>query len=307
MFMNKRIRRQSGFGLVELMVGLAVGMIVVVAALSLLTTTMASSNDSIKMTRLDQELRQVMSMLSRDLRRATSWDPAVDVVRVSLADPLTLSANTGSVTVTSSGGNLDDIGAKAVGGTLVYKNGTTVYRGSITAYSGGSYTVSISAPWPATVVATDGVPASSWNILRPESTVITDADAVAGTPGSCLLIVYDTDASGIYTNYSAGSPETPNEFYGYRYDSTDEAVETRTSDTGTCAAGGSGWENLTDENTVEITSFSITDNSPATLSSNGFTIEVREFTVSITGNLKSDPSVERTLQETVRVRNDRVS
>jgi len=305
------MRRQSGFGLVELMIGLAVGLIVVAAALSLLSTSMARSNDNIKMTRLDQELRQVMSMLSRDLRRATSWDPAADVVRVSLAHPLTLSGINGNVTVTSSTGNLDAIGAKAVGGTLVYsvreydavaaKDVVTVYQGSITAYNGGSksYSVTISSAWPASVVV-DGLPAGGWGILRPESSVTSS--------GTCLLIVYDTNASGTYTNYSAGPPETPNEFYGYRYDSADKAVETRTSGTGTCAPGGTGWENLTDNNTVEIIDFSVTDNSPDVLSgacdTPGFFVGVREFTISITGQLKTDSSVVRTLQETIRVRND---
>ena len=296
-----RSRRQSGFGLVELMIGLLVGLIVVAAALSLLSTTMASSNDTIRMTRLDQELRQVMTMLTRDLRRATIWDTAVDVTRVSLAHPLTLSGNTGDVTVTSSSGNLNDIGGKAIGGTLVYKNGTTVYRGSITAYNSGTkiYSVTISTAWPTTVVDVDGVPASSWSILRPESTLTAP---ISGTPGTCILFAYDTDASGTYDS---------SERFGYRYDATDKAVEIRTSaaSTDTCTTGGT-WENLTDENTIEITNasdFSVTNNSPATLTSSGFSIDVREFTIRITGRLKADPSVVRTLQETVRVRNDRVS
>lgn len=313
MFMNKRIEQQSGFGLIELMVGLVVGMIVVAAALSLLTTTMASSNGSIKMTRLDQELRQVMTMLSRDLKRATSWDPAADVVRVSLSDRLILSANTGSVTVTSidvkgaigNTGNLDAIGAKAVGGTLVYsvreydavaaKDVVKVYQGSITAYDSGSksYSVTISSAWPA-IVATDGVPASSWNILRPESTLTQSA--------TCLLFASGNDLSGTYAD---------SERLGYRYDVTDKAVEIRKSGASadTCASGGD-WENLTDENTVEITDFSVTDNSPDVLcgagSTPGFFVAVREFTVSITGHLKADTDVERTLQETIRVRNDNV-
>ncbi len=235
MFVITRTRRQSGFGLVELMIGLLVGMIVVAAALSLLSTTMASSNDNIKMLRLDQELRQVMTMLTRDLRRATIWDPAVDVTRVSLAHPLTLSGISGNVTVTSSS-NLDGIGAKAVGSTLVYKNGTTVYQGSITAYNSGSknYSVMISTAWPATAVD-DGVPAGSWNILRPESTITTDPTT---GPATCILFAYDTDASGTYTSYSASAPSTPNEFFGYRYDIPDKAVETRKSSAGTCAGGG---------------------------------------------------------------------
>ncbi len=306
-------RRQFGFGLVELMIGLLVGMIVVAAALSLLSTTMASSNDNIKMLRLDQELRQVMTMLTRDLRRATIWDPAVDVTRVSLAHPLKLSGNTGSVTVTSSSGNLDDIGAKAVGGTLVYTVqeddpltlvilfAPKVYKGLITAYNSGSkiYSVTISTAWPATVV-----PASSWSILRPESTITTDPTTGSGT---CILFAYDTDASGTYTNYSASAPSTPNEFFGYRYDIPAKAVETRKSSAGTCAGGGGNWENLTDENTIKITNFSVTNNPHTALTSSGFSIDVRVFTISITGQLKSDPSVVRTLQETVRVRNDRLS
>lgn len=298
MFIMNRRARQAGFGLVEMMIGILVGLIVVAAATSMLSTTMASSNDNIKMTRLDQEMRQVMTMLSRDLKRATLWDPAADVFRVSATSPLTLSAVSGNVTVTSTSGNLGDVGDKAVGGTLIHKVGSTIYRGTITAFGGGAYSVTITGTdWPAKAITTDGVPAGGWNILRPESAITTDA--VAGTPGVCLLITYDTDASGTYGN---------SERFGYRYDATDEAVEIRTSAASgdTCTTGGS-WENLTDDNTVQITAFSVTDNSPATVVSSGFNVNVREYTISITGNLKTDTSVERTLQETIRVRNDQLS
>ncbi len=294
MLITARPNRHSGFGLVELMIGLAVGMIIVGAALSLLTTTMASSNSSIKMTRLDQELRQTMTMLTRDLRRATNWDAAADVLRVSLADPLTLSGNSGTVTVTSSAGNLGDIGVKAVGGTLVYtikESGVLhVYRGTVTAYNAGSYTVTLSGTWPADIIK-NGIPAGNWNILRPES--------VLTSSGTCVLFASDTDFSGTYAN---------NERYGYRYDSVAKAVEIRTSgaSTDTCTSGGT-WENLTDENTVEITNFTVTDNSPASFVSAGFNVDLREYTITLTGQLKSDPSVKRTIQETVRVRNDRLS
>lgn len=297
-------RRQSGFGLVELMIGLLVGMIIVAAALSLLTTTMASSNDSIKMTRLDQELRQVMTMLTRDLRRATNWDPAADVLRVSLADPLTLSGNTGSINVTSTGGRLGEIGAKAVGGTMIYtvKDGgvITVYRGHIDSYTSAdeSYQVTLSAPWPDDVIK-HGVPAGNWNILRPESTLVD-----SGTnPGTCLLFVSDHDFSGTYDDAGAS-----NERLGYRYDANEDAVEVRIEGaSGDTCTGGGTWENLTDNNTVKITEFEVTDNSPDSFDSAGFTIELREFTIKIAGQLKSDPSVKRTIQETVRVRNDRLS
>lgn len=293
--LSTRTKMQSGFGLVELMIGIAVGMIVVAAAMSLMTTTLSNSNDSIKMARLDQELRQVMTMLTRDLRRATAWDASVDVTRVSLTTPLTMSDTSGSVTVTSSAGNLGGIGIRAVGGTLVYKNGSTVYRGSITGYSGGSFTVALNGTWPAVVKTTDGVPAASWGILRPES--------VLTVSGTCVLFAADMDLdtgiSGAYEN---------SERYGYRYDDPEDAVEVRTSGASAdgCSSGGS-WTNLTDEGLVRITDFSVTDNSPDTLTTSGFNIDVREYTISITGQLKADAGTERTLQETVRVRNDRLS
>lgn len=290
--LNTRTKAQSGFGLVELMIGVVVGMIVVAAAMGLMTTALSNSNDNIKMARLDQELRQVMTMLSRDLRRATSWDASVDVARVSLVSPLTLSATSGDVSVTSASGNLADIGARAIGGTLVYKNGTTVYQGSITGYSGDAFSVTIGTAWPASTIVADGVSASSWSILRPESTL-----TISGT---CILFVADNDFSG--GMYDTG------ERFGYRYDSAEKAVEARTSGASAdgCSSGGT-WTNLTDEGLVEVTDFSVTDNSPATLVASGFDINVREFTISITGRLKADTGVVRTLQETVRVRNDRLS
>lgn len=294
------LKRQKGFGLVELLIGSAIAMIILAAASTVLLSSLTSNRDSIRMSRLDQELRQVMTMIVRDLRRASAWDPAVDVTRISMADPLTLSSNAvGAATVTSSAGNLGSIGDKAEGGTLVYYNGTTVYTATIGTFdeANNRYNVTITGTaWPATVTTMDGVPAGAWSILRPGTTVTTDA--VAGTPGECLLFAYDTDASGTYDS---------NEHFGYRYNDTDDAVETRTSGAigNTCDSGGS-WENITDENSVAITSFSVT-NTPINVANSGMTVSVREFTIGITGNLKSDPSVIRTLQETIRVRNDGLS
>lgn len=300
--MNQPASRQSGLGLVELMIGLLVGMIVVAAATSMLTTTLFSSNDSIKMARLEQEMRQVMTMLSRDLRRATAWDAAVDVARVSLADSLTLDALSGTtVKVSSSAGNLDGIGAKGVGGTLVYYDGTTVHQGTITGYtaSGETFTVSIATAWPAGTATLDGVPQGAWTILGPEPVITVS--------GNCFLFAYDTDLTGVITPTGA-NPTGPNEFFGYRHvsNTTEKVVKIKTAYGGDCSSSTTGWQNLTDPDTVEITDFTVTDNLPAPIPVLGFNVAVREYTISMTGNLKSDTSVKRTLKETIRVRNDRL-
>lgn len=294
--LTRRFSRQNGFGLVELLVGMTIAMIILAAASEVFLSSLTSNRDSIRMARLDQELRQVMTMISRDVRRATAWDPAVDVARFSIATPLTLSATTGTVTVSSTG-DLSEIGAKAEGGTLIYVLGNTIYRATLatSAYDSGAKTYSATvsgAAWP-----TKSIPEGTWSILRPGTTITTDA--VSGTPGSCLLFTYDTNQDGTYS---------ASEYMGYRYDATDDAVEIRTSGAAgnTCASGGT-WQNLTDDLSIEITSFTITENSPATVTSTGLSVGVREFTITITGRLKADTSVQRTLQESIRVRNEQLS
>lgn len=289
-------RNQAGLGLIELMIGLVIGMIVVGAAMTILTSTLTSSNDSIKMARLDQELRQVMTMVSRDLRRAAAWDGAVDVARISLSDPLTLSAVSGSVSVNSSKGNLDSIGTKAKDGTLVFYDGTTLHRGTIGTYTPTTetYTVSITSAWPADTVILDGVGQGSWTILGPQPDI--------NKTGNCMLFAYDTNANGLIDESG------PNEFFGYRHinTSSEKSVRTKTTYDAVCTSSTDGWETITDSDTIDITEFEITDHLLATVSNYGFNVGVREYTIKIKGRLKSDTSVERMLEETIRVRNDKL-
>lgn len=289
------LNRQQGFGLVELLIGTAISLVILAAASTVMLSSLTSNRDSIRMARLDQELRQVMTMVSRDLKRASSWNRAVDVAKHSMLYDLVLSNTSGSVTISSSGDDeLDDIGEFAEGATLIYVVGNTVYRATLGNYDGSahSYAATLIGTWPGV-----SIPAGSWSILRPTTNIVTDA--VAGTPGECILFVYDTDGDG---DYGA------DDYIGYRYDSANLAVDVRTS--GTAAedcVNVANWENLTDEQFVEITDFSVTENSPAAVSSAGLNVAVREFTISITGRLKADTGVQRTLQETIRVRNEQIS
>lgn len=289
--------RQRGFGIPEMLIGIAVGMVIVAAAMSLLQVTLRDSNDNIKMARLEQDLRQAMQMITRDLRRASTWDPAIDVARVSLTAPLTLSGVTGGsagieVSSTTSGA-LASIGDRAKGGTLIHvDNDGNVYSASITDYASNKYTVTLGATsWPADAATTNGVAKGSWNILRP--------GAALTVTSTCLLFGYDfhVDDGDPYAYVN----------YGYRYDSANKAVEIRNADAATCASTTSGhWQDLTDPNVVEVTDFSVTDNSEV-VSSLGLNVGVRQYTISMTGQLKNNSSVSRTLQETIRVRNDGLS
>lgn len=60
----------SGFNLIELMIGLAVGLLVVSAAMSVFYNAMQGITDNTKLVRLNQDMRAMMDIMVRDIRRA---------------------------------------------------------------------------------------------------------------------------------------------------------------------------------------------------------------------------------------------
>ncbi|NOT84244.1 MAG: prepilin-type N-terminal cleavage/methylation domain-containing protein [Methylococcaceae bacterium] len=64
------IRTQKGLSLIELMIGLLVGAIVVAGAIKIFTGSAKNSSDNIKLSMLNQDLRVMMDIMVRDIRRA---------------------------------------------------------------------------------------------------------------------------------------------------------------------------------------------------------------------------------------------
>lgn len=65
-----KLTRQKGLSLIELMIGLLVGAIVAGGAISVFTNSLESSTDNIELARLNQDLRAMMDIMVRDIRRA---------------------------------------------------------------------------------------------------------------------------------------------------------------------------------------------------------------------------------------------
>jgi type IV pilus assembly protein PilW len=63
-------RKQAGVSLVEAMIGLALSMVVVTSMVGLMSNSMGTATRIIEMSQLTDELRNTMSMLTRDVRRA---------------------------------------------------------------------------------------------------------------------------------------------------------------------------------------------------------------------------------------------
>lgn len=79
-----RPRRSRGFSLVELMVGLALGLVVTGAVLALVVAIIQSNRQTLQATRLNQELRATLAVVANDLRRARAVE-----------DPLTIAMQPG--------------------------------------------------------------------------------------------------------------------------------------------------------------------------------------------------------------------
>lgn len=69
--------RQRGVSLMELMIAMAISLVVSLAMVSLMANTMGTGTKTIQMTRLTEEMRTAMQLITRDLRRANyHWNVA---------------------------------------------------------------------------------------------------------------------------------------------------------------------------------------------------------------------------------------
>jgi len=68
--MDSNKRKISGFSLIEMMVALAAGLIVSTAVVAFAFSSMKSNGEYVQSTRLTQELRNTMDLVTRELRRA---------------------------------------------------------------------------------------------------------------------------------------------------------------------------------------------------------------------------------------------
>ncbi|WP_255325689.1 MULTISPECIES: PilW family protein [unclassified Thioalkalivibrio] len=65
---------QHGVTLIELMIGLVVGLIVLLALSTVYIVTVSASNETLSSVRLNQDMRSTMLIVSSDIRRAGYWN-----------------------------------------------------------------------------------------------------------------------------------------------------------------------------------------------------------------------------------------
>lgn len=226
--------RNRGFGLIELMVAIVIGLIIVTALTSLVVAVLRTNNENMEMTRLTQELRAASQLITGDLRRASFTQKAVQNVG-------RLNGNS-SAPIVNPFAEID-----------FHKDGTEI----------------------------DFI-----------------ADPTAG-PANCVFFRYDDPEQGTLGTLD----ESDNR--GFRFNSDANTIEMLNGGNGSCTSGD--WETLTDPEGVEITHLGFStknQNSFKNLTVGDLEMTVREIVITLSGRLASDSSVERTVAESIRIRND---
>lgn len=122
---------EKGFTLVELMVALVAGLIVSAAVLSFFLSSMKSNGEYVQSTRLTQELRNTLDLMTRDLRRAGYDDDGLKFMgnsNTSKFAPICLSAS-GAPTTCLPAGSAGDCILYAYDRT--YANGSSTAQGTL--------------------------------------------------------------------------------------------------------------------------------------------------------------------------------
>lgn len=289
----------EGFNLLELLIAIALGAIIAAATISVYVSSATTNSDSLRGTRLSQELRGAMGMITRDLRRAGSWGLMDDVVQLTSHTELELSNDAGAVTATGTGndGSTTPFAGFAANSLtpltfVTFDTAGAPITGDITAQAGGTLSITLGGTVP-----DETIRAGKWSLINPFRVLdFTDADDDGIADNECIMYAYDLNRDGI---------QDANELFGFhRNVDADGVGAIRTSTAAANCADAGGWERLTDQLSTDITVFRIEDISPPVLAAGGFEVAVQEYQITLTGQSRNNANITRTVRQSVKVRNN---
>jgi type IV pilus assembly protein PilW len=179
--------KQSGLSLIELMVGLTVGLIVLSGVISIYIATITSSADTLKAAKLNQELSSALAIMVSDIRRAGYWG---------LAAPDDL--NNPFMTATT---NIDILNTKTC---ILYthdldSNGTV---SPTTEYFGFKLSTDKIQMRTGTGTTTADCTDGDWEDITNNKNVEITSVVFSTTGSSCLNTSRDSDSDGVNDNWT---------------------------------------------------------------------------------------------------------
>lgn len=235
--MNKKHHiRQKGFTLIELMIAILIGFIVVAAVLTIYITTIRGSSNTLKLTRLNQDMGIAMLIMTNDIRRAGYWGGAITGANLTL-NPFT------------------DVEVRNIGAGA------------------------LQVPVPGTPVT-----------------------------GNCITYSYDANAwpNAAYNVADSNAPEAA-EYFGFRLSNNALQIKTQGTTSQAAACNDGTWVNLTDPDEITITNLQFTLSAEySATNASGNTVTARSVGVTLTGQAESDSTIDASMSDIVKIRNNRI-
>jgi len=264
-------KQQAGVTLVELMIGLLVGLIVVAAGTNIFSTSIRGQTDNINLIRLNQDMRAMMDIMARDIRRAgfVTSDPEANLT--SLRNNPFFNGVFTDIAVLDEGACIvyaynrdDDVNNDGV----TDETPSAVDSNERLGFSLSEGRLRIRLSGATNEDCSDG----SWqNITEPEVEITELTFRLTSTPLNVTSMATDTDNDGCYN----GDDQNP------------------TVASSSCKTGNYG-NNLCD-----------TGEACNTCTTGQACLYVRNVAILLTGRLRDDNAVTQTITEQVRVRNDK--
>lgn len=279
--------RQAGLSLVELMVGVAVGFFVVLAAGTVYLNTFASSAVSTRLVKLNQDMRSIMDVMIFDIHRAGAWGGARPGVG---GNPFTRRAGDGL------SGTPADIYVSSDRRCILYTYDLNLLDPDPSnpgpeaneffgfRYNDTAQQIEVLDPdgvLPTDTSAITDCSAYSWNPVNVPSEVVVTGLAFSTEGSQCLAF-----------NPTTFTVNNANSFVRWQLTGANSLAACDTT-------GGSGGTTVPAATSYTPSPVTI----PGTHTSRS---EVRQVVVTLTASHARDATLTRTLTETIRVRNDRV-
>jgi prepilin peptidase dependent protein B len=261
------IKFQTGLSLIELMIGLLVGTIVVAGGVSIFTGSARNTTENVKVSQLNQDLRIMMDVMVQEIRRAGHI--SVDLIS---GEPGLIISNESGFLNAMRANPFDEINIEQSGACITFlydKTSTSTSPGTVdNADRMGFKLVSDALQMRrfSTALACATSNASTrWESITSPEVVITD---LAFTLESILL---NLTLKKAYPNAAVVSCNNPSP---HEHDQ--------------CIPVSGVATNLSNFNTL-----------------GDECLAIRKVTIKLNGNLKDDPAIKQTIDETVKVRNDK--
>ncbi len=168
---------------------------------------------------------------------------------------------------------------------------------------------------------------SKTNPFMTASTDIIISEKTGEDGDSCILYTYDANNSGANTLTDITDDVDLNEYYGFRLNGDGIDIRYSVDDAANTSCDDDNWEQITFEDKVIINSLTFSNSAYQCLNASTNTpynstcaqvitdgnltagqsgVETRELNITLTGTVKNDGNVQKTLTGNIKVRNNRV-